>query len=305
MALNRLLLKTVKALSSYDINIKKNLKVERKIRRITGHHIKARDRIENTAIWVGNRYVPIRIYYPNVKNQQKAILFFHGGGWVSGDVISYSRVCMNLAEQTEHIVISVDYRLAPEHKFPAGLNDCYEAAKKVFLGKVIDVPSENITLVGDSAGGNLAACVSLMARDKGVFMPRRQILIYPAVNNDYSECSPFESVNKYGDNFLLTRKKINDYLELYLPDERERTNPYFAPLLADDLTGQPDTLIITAEFDPLRDEAEEYGRRLSASGNNVAVYRIKDALHGFFSFSPKFYSVMQCYEHINNFLNYD
>lgn len=300
MALKRIFLKTVKVLSNHDVDIKKNYKIERKIRRIAGRHIKSR--YKNTAIRAGDHYIPLRIFYPEDINTQKAILFFHGGGWVTGDIVSYSRTCMHLSEQTNHIVISVDYRLAPEHKFPAGLNDCYYAARELFSGKILDMPCENITLAGDSAGGNLAASVSLMARDKGEFMPRRQILIYPSVNNDYSQSSPFESVIKYGDSFLLTRKKINDYIELYLHDNRQKNNPYFVPLLAKDLSNQPNTLIITAEFDPLRDEGEEYGRRLAASGNCVEVYRIKDALHGFFSFSPRFFSVMQCYEHINNFL---
>ncbi|HHW46019.1 MAG TPA: alpha/beta hydrolase [Clostridiales bacterium] len=301
MALNRIFLKTVKVLSNHDTDIKKYYKIERKIRKIAGGSTKYR--YENISIWADDHYIPLRIYYPYNPIPDNAILFFHGGGWVTGDIASYNRTCINLSEQTKHIVISVDYRLAPEHKFPAGLNDCYFAARELFAGRILNIPCENITLAGDSAGGNLAASVSLMARDRGEFSPPRQILIYPAVNNDYSESSPFESVIKYGDNFLLTRKKINDYIELYLPNISEKNNPYFAPLLAENFANQPDTLIITAEFDPLRDEGEEYGRRLAASGNYVEIYRIKEALHGFFSFSPKFFSVMQCYEYINKFLS--
>lgn len=254
-------------------------------------------------IMAGDREIPVRVFEPGKNAASRVLIFFHGGGWVTGNIDSYTKVCANMANQTRHTVISVDYRLAPEHPFPAGLEDCYQAVREVFSKlDLIHCRSEDITLIGDSAGGNLAAAVSLMARDRGECMPGRQILIYPSTYNDHSENSPFLSVRENGTDYILTSKRIQDYMELYVPDVKDRTSPYFAPLLAENLSNQPDTLIITAEFDPLRDEGEEYGRRLEESGNRVQVYRMKDALHGFFSLPWTSEYVIKCYNIINEFL---
>ena len=160
----------------------------------------------------------------------------------------------------------------------------------------------NVTLIGDSAGGNLAAALSLLARDRGEFLPRRQILVYPATYNDYSENSPFPSVQENGTDYLLTAGKMRDYLDLYAGSEADRQNPYFAPYLAEDLHDQPDTLILTAEYDPLRDEGEAYGKRLSEAGNQVRVKRIEGALHGFFALGIKHLHVRESFQYINEFL---
>lgn len=141
-----------------------------------------------------------------------------------------------------------------------------------------------------------------MARDRGEFMPQQQILIYPAVNSDYSESSPFPSVQENGTDFLLTRQKLCQYLEYYQGTEADRLNPYFAPILAQDLSRQPRTLILTAQFDPLRDEGEAYGERLREAGNEVEIHRIKDALHGFFALGIKYYHVQESFTLINQFL---
>ena len=132
-------------------------------------------------IYNGDREIPGRVYFPGQEEEEKAVLlFFHGGGFVTESVESYNRICWNMARATGCRVVSVDYRLAPEHRFPAGLEDCYAVAKAVFQKrKLLRTNPEQITLIGDSAGGNLAAAVSLMARDRGEFAPRRQILIYP------------------------------------------------------------------------------------------------------------------------------
>ena len=161
---------------------------------------------------------------------------------------------------------------------------------------------EDIVLVGDSAGGNLAAVVSLMGRDRGVFQVKRQILLYPATYNDHSpETSPFESIRENGQDYILTSKRLCEYWELYLsPDDWY--DPYAAPLLEKDLTGQPDTLIITAEHDPLRDEGEAYGKALAEAGNRVVINRLEGAIHGFISHvgSPEFECACQL---MRDFLN--
>ena len=198
---------------------------------------------------------------------------------------------------------AVDYRLAPEHRFPAGLMDCYRAARELFTQPgLLGVTAGEITIIGDSAGGNLAAAVSLMARDRGEFQPRRQILIYPATASDHSAASPFASIRENGTGYLLTAKRVQDYMDLYIRTDSDRRDPYFAPLAARDLSRQPDTLIITAQYDPLRDEGEAYGRRLTASGNRVEMYRMPDALHGFFSLPPRFIQVRKSYAMIQHFL---
>ena len=133
-------------------------------------------------------------------------------------------------------------------------------------------------------------------------MPKRQILLYPAVNNNHTpEGSQFDSIRENGTDYLLTSKRVCEYMELYRSSEEDLQSPYFAPLLGE-LSHQPDTLIITAEYDPLRDEGEEYGRRLKAAGNRVEIHRIPDALHGFFSLPPNFSQVKSCYEIISRFL---
>ena len=254
--------------------------------------------------------VPTRIFFPNEKafkgmgpDQRRVMLFIHGGGWVTESVDNYERICARLANATEHVVVSVDYRLAPENKFPVGLEDCYAVARAIFTNRfILNVEPEDITLIGDSAGGNLAAALSLMARDRGEFMPRRQILIYPAVNSDYTEESPFPSVRENGTDYLLTAGKMRDYIELYAGSEEDKLNPYFAPILAKDVSGQPDTLVITGEFDPLRDEGEAYALRLKQAGNRVEIRRIQDALHGYFALGIKNFHVQESFDFINRFL---
>lgn len=261
-------------------------------------------------IYNGEHEVPTRIFFPNEKafrnrgpNQHRVMLFIHGGGWVTESVDNYERICARMADATEHVVVSVDYRLAPENKFPVGLEDCYAVAKAIFRNRfILNVEPDDITLIGDSAGGNLAAALSLMARDKGEFLPKRQILIYPAVSSDYSEDSPFQSVHENGTDYLLTAGKMRDYINLYAGSEDDKKNPYLAPILAGDLSNQPDTLIITAEYDPLRDEGEAYGERLKEAGNRVEVCRIKDALHGYFALGIKNFYVQESFDHINQFL---
>ena len=209
-----------------------------------------------------------------------------------------------MAQSTGQLVISVEYRLAPEYRFPVGFEDCYAAAKALFGGSILPgVSPEQITLMGDSAGGNLAAAVCMRARDTGDFTPERQILIYPALSNCYTEESPYESVRTNGTGYLLTSVKMEDYLKLYERTPADRENPYFAPLCAKDYSSLPDTLILTAEFDPLRDEGEEYGRRMRKAGGRVRIERIEGALHGYFALGIEHFYVQESFRHINRFLN--
>lgn len=265
----------------------------------------------DTKIYNGEYEVPVRVYFPSedVMTMETAkrrfcsiLLFFHGGGWVTDSVENYDRVCSRMAQDTEHIVISVEYRLAPEYRFPTGLEDCYAAARELYTNPALNIDPDKITIMGDSAGGNLAAAVCLMARDREEFMPKRQILIYPALGNCYTEQSPYESVRTNGTDYLLTSERMENYLKLYERSTEDRENPYFSPLMEKNLSNMPDTLILTAEFDPLRDEGEEYGNRLEQAGNYVEVHRISNALHGYFALGIRFFHVQESFQHMNEFL---
>ncbi|MEF9839696.1 MAG: alpha/beta hydrolase [Lachnospiraceae bacterium] len=306
MAINKTMRKVLKALSygEIEVEVARNIANLKKI-----DPLKIFYQTVDYKIYNGDYEIPIRIFFPSEEELEKkedprsVLLFFHGGGWVTDSVDNYERICARLARNTNQIVVSVEYRLAPEYKFPTGLEDCYAVAKAIYTNyDILNISPDDITIIGDSAGGNLAAALCLMAKDRKEFTPKRQILIYPATNNDYSENSPFQSVHDNGTDFLLTSKKMCTYLDLYQSCEEDRQNPYFTPLLAKDLSDMPKTLILTAEFDPLRDEGEAYGKRLKDAGNQTEIYRIKDALHGFFALGIKYYHVQESFDLINRFL---
>ncbi|QSX05363.1 alpha/beta hydrolase [Sedimentibacter sp. zth1] len=305
MPISKAMLAALKTLSYPDIDIKKTYKIKRQIENLKIRSVLDGDKYQ---IWdrtvKNNDYdVPVRIFYPKDSEQDKLIIYFHGGGWVIGNIDSYTRVCANLAKETNHIVVSVDYRLAPEYKFPIGLEDCYAVAKEIYVKGIFDgIKAENITIMGDSAGGNFTAAISLMARDRKEFKVFNQIMIYPATGNNYTESSIFDSVRTNGKDYLLTSNRVLGYMNLYMNNEDDRKNPYFSPLMETDLSDQPRTLIITAEFCPLRDEGEFYGQLLKENGNNVEIHRMPDALHGYFSLSPKFKAVKNTYVLVNEFL---
>lgn len=263
----------------------------------------------------GDHEVLTRIYIPekcpdcgcNMENNTLPVMLFcHGGGFVTESVDTYNRTCRNLANSTGQVVVSVDYRLAPESRFPIGLEDCYAVAKAIFCERgILSVDPCNITLIGDSAGGNITAALCQMARDRGEFMPRRQILIYPCVDNDYSENSKYPSVTENGTDYLLTRRDMQEYMDLYKTCDADFDNPYFSPIKAENFTDLPRTLLITAEFDPLRDEGEAYAYRLLQAGVKVEMHRIPDSLHGFFAMNASYKPVKQCISYINGFLKED
>lgn len=301
MAINKVVRAALKALSYKEFDIKENLNMHRNFVNLTHRQIiKPSLKTWDFKLASKDHNIPIRIYSPEEDGPYPVLLFFHGGGWVTGNIDSYNRVCSNMVRLTNHKVVSVDYRLAPENPFPAGLEDCYAAAKAFITN--INLNQSPLTLIGDSAGGNLAAALSLLARDRKEFKVNKQILIYPSTYNDHTDNSPFKSLSENGKDYLLTSKRIRDYMELYKSRDEDISSPYFAPLLSKDLSNQPKTLIITGEYCPLRDEGEEYGRKLREAGNYAEIYRIKDALHGFFALPTRFPQVKLSYEIINRFL---
>ncbi|MFV0517068.1 MAG: alpha/beta hydrolase [Aminipila sp.] len=303
MAINRFLKATLRAFSKPKFDLEKTYHIERALKRLKVPFLPPKYKRWDHKIYVGNREILTRVFTPDGELGKNTVVFFHGGGWVTENIDSYNNVCKNLAQHTNNLLISVEYRLAPEHPFPQGLEDCYAVAKFIHELKAEEplLPGE-IILMGDSAGGNLAAAVALRARDRGEFLVKTQILLYPATYWDHSISSPFDSVRENGTDYILTAKRVCDYLSLYKRTDKDLMNPYFAPLMAQDFSNQPKTLIITAEFDPLRDEGEEYGKKLLEAGNYVEVHRLKDVIHGYLSLGKHSNHVQKTYELINRFL---
>lgn len=304
MALNKPLLSVLSAMSQSNTDITKIYKFHRQFKNLTPMIVDPNKcEISDTEFFLRDHKVLMRKFVPVGVDIRGVLLFIHGGGWVVDSVKSYTTCCATLAEETENIVMSIDYRLAPENKFPDGFDDCYAIAKEVYCnGFIHGINTEEVTIIGDSAGGNLAAAISLRARDEGLFAVPRQILIYPSVGYDYSENSPFKSVVENGADYLLTREKIAGYRELYMRDEKDKKNPYFAPIVAEDFSNQPKTLIITAEFCPLRDEGEYYGKLLEEAGNSVEIHRMPNGVHGYFTLPRGIKIVEDTYEIIKKFL---
>jgi acetyl esterase len=236
-------------------------------------------RVEDRAIPGPGPDVPVRIYTPDGRGPFPVLVWFHGGGWVVGDLDTADGTARRLTAQTGCVVVSVDYRLAPEARFPAAAEDCYAVTQWVATNAAgIDADPGRIAVGGDSSGGNLAAVVSLMARDRGVSPPVFQLLVYPVIARDFDTGSYRQNGEGYG----ITRDSMKWYWDLYLTEDADASNPYAAPLLANDLSGLPPALVITAEFDPLCDEGEAYAQRLQEAGVAVTYSRYDGMIHGFF-----------------------
>jgi acetyl esterase len=226
--------------------------------------------------------IPVRIYAPDIARPAPALIYFHGGGWVFGNIETHDHVCRALANQIPCVVLSVDYRLAPEAKFPAAVDDSYAATEWIAAhAGELGIDAKRIAVGGDSAGGNLSAIIAQVARDRKGPKLAYQLLIYPGI--DMRMTAPSIEENAAGP--LLTKASIEWFIGHYLNNAAEKTNPLASPGLAADVSGLPPAFIITAECDPLRDEAEEYGSRLQAAGVEVAIKRYAGMPHGFFSFT--------------------
>ena len=222
----------------------------------------------------------VRIYTPGGREPFPTLVYLHGGGWVVGSIESNDAVCRALASAAECVVMSVEYRLAPEHKFPAAAEDAYAATKwAADNAAALKGDASRLAVGGISAGGNLSAVVTLMARDRGGPSLALQVLVYPVT--DYSFETP--SYRELADGYWLTRSRMAWYWSHYLPDEAAGRHPYASPLQASDLHGLPAALVVTCEFDPLRDEGEAYAERLREAGVPVVCSRYAGMPHGFFT----------------------
>ncbi|WML40025.1 alpha/beta hydrolase [Neobacillus sp. OS1-2] len=238
-------------------------------------------RVENRTIPGPESEIPVRVYYPKeVQPYSPAIVYYHGGGWVVGNLDSHENICRALTNIANCVTISVDYRLAPEHKFPAAVYDCYAAVEYVYdHAEEFQVDQNRIAVGGDSAGGNLAAVITNMAKDKNKPAICFQLLLYPATN---ILGTPSASKVDNAEGYFLTQGTMEWFRDCYINAGEEDT-PLLSPILYEDVRGLPPALVITAEYDPLRDEGEEYAKKLADAGVEVELTRYDGTIHGFIS----------------------
>ena len=225
---------------------------------------------------------PVRVFTPEGTGPFPVYVHFHGGGWWMGNIAMTEGECRHVVRDVGCVVVSVDYHLAPEHKFPIPAEDCYAAT--TWVGEhaaELAVDPERVAVGGGSAGGNLAAAVALMARDRDGPKLLLQVLDVPVTDSRMNTPSMEENAQGY----LLTKEWLKQAWDLYLRGPDDARNPYASPAFAEDLSGLPPALVLTAEYDPLRDEGEEYGRRLQAAGVPATVSRYDGMIHGFTFFT--------------------
>src|SRR5260221_9657534 len=235
-------------------------------------------RVEDRMIRGPAGEVPIRIYTPDGNSLFPVLVFFHTGGWQVGHLDTQDPLCRRITNRAGCIVVSVDYRLAPEHPFPAAVEDSYAAIVWVATHAAeFQGDSSRIAVGGDSSGGNLATVVALLARDQSGPKLVFQLMMFPAT--DFRLNTP--SMEEHGEGYNVTKLMMIWIMNNYLPTEEDRTHPLASPMLAPDLSGLPPALIITAEYDPLRDDGELYGKRLQEAGVPAKISRYDGMLHDF------------------------
>lgn len=223
--------------------------------------------------------ITLRIYIPNENNNLPVLIYYHGGGWVICDLDTHDNMCRILCKEAECVVVAVDYRLAPENKFPAAVIDANSAVKWVIThADELKIDTNKIAVGGDSAGGNLAAGVSILVKKESPVNLCFQMLIYPVTDLSTMET---KSYNDYASGYFLTKSMMEWFKKLYLKEEDDEQSSLASPLLAEDLSGLPPALVITAEFDPLRDEGEAYAKRLHEAGVPVQCSRYNGMVHPF------------------------
>ncbi len=237
--------------------------------------------INNTSILgPDNNTIPVRTFIPFEEKGLPVLLFFHGGGWAFGSIEDNDPLCRKIANRAKCIVVSVEYRLAPENQFPKGLEDCYAATKWVHdNASTFGGDPSRIAVGGESAGANLATAVALLSRDRKEFELKYQLLLYPATTNDLDPKTYAESM----DQSFITFDAMSLFWNLYLEKPQDGNSPYASPLKAENLANLPPAFIVTGEFDPLRTEGEAYAQRLQEFNVPVKCKRYLGAIHGFLS----------------------
>ncbi len=241
--------------------------------------------------------IPVRIYRPSAAEHYDVLVYFHGGAFFLGSLNTHDHVARELATATQCVVVSVGYRLAPEHAFPAGLHDCYAVVESILKkgrdNQQICWSGNMLALAGDSSGGNFVAAVAAMAVDKGLTGITHQILYYPSVDLDFDD-QRYESLRTNGVGYGLETAGLKPFNAFYIESGANPDDPLVSPIKRKSFTSLPKALVITAEFDPLRDEGEVYADHLSKAGVAVKLHRYVGAGHGFiqhFSWLPEFHGV--------------
>ena len=238
-------------------------------------------KIENRTIPGPLGEIPVRIYTPEGNGPFPVLVFFHGGGFVICSLDTHDQICRMLTNRANCVIVSVDYHMAPENRFPAAPEDCYTATQWVVENAAsINGDSSRVAVGGDSAGGNLSAVVSLMARERGGPKIIFQLLIYP-VTDHYEPGT--QSLQDNADGYFLTRDDMIWFTNQYIKSDADIGHPHLHPLRAKDLSNLPPAYVVTAEYDPLRDEGEAYAQRLRDAGVPVQAKRYNGMIHGFFN----------------------
>lgn len=256
--------------------------------------------VENRSTGAGYNHVPVRIYRTTDDAAAPVIVFFHGGGHVICSLDTHDTAARFLARACGATLVSVDYRMAPEHPFPAPLEDAYQSARWVADHAAdLQIDTTRIALCGDSAGGNLAAVVALMARDSRDFLVSAQALVYPVV--DCNGGTP--SYARYGTGYgVLEADTVTWFMDRYLPDAAQRNNWQASPIKADSLAGLPETLVLTAECDVLHDEGVDFAARLKAAGVPMEHAECPGMIHGFFTYLGQVDDAEQAHRTVAGFL---
>ena len=233
--------------------------------------------VRNFEIDLPGSRINVRLYHPQPGDVLPLIVYYHGGGWVLGGLDTHDVVCRHLALEVPAAVLSVDYRLAPEHRFPAAADDAWNALvwAKGHAAELGANP-EKIAVMGDSSGGNLAAVTAQRAR--GNIQLCSQILLYPVTDLTHTESASYK---KFGSGYFLSREIMERFISDYTPDKEYRLNPQASPLLADNLSGLAPAFVITSGFDVLRDEGEAYAAKMTSAGTSVLFERASGMVHGF------------------------
>lgn len=257
-------------------------------------------RTEEYEIPVEDGRITVRTYTPQGHGPFPLFVYYHGGGWVIGDLESADFTCRMLADHLKAVVVSVNYRLSPEFKFPIPLEDCYTALKWVEANAgLLRGDSKKVIVGGDSAGGNLAAAVSILARDRKGPNIMAQVLLYPSLDFDFTT----ESYQKYSKGFILTEELMTWFAGHYAESRDDLQNNLAAPLLTENLRGLPPALIFTAEYDVLRDDGLTYAKRLVEAGIQVEYKCEAGLIHGYFLIPMFTYRIESTIKRIADFLS--
>jgi len=242
--------------------------------------------------------VPVRIYQSSDAKGQRVIVYYHGGGFALYGLNSHDNVCRRLCKMNNCVVVSVDYRLAPEHPYPAAHNDTFTALQWVIKNIAqYGGDANNIVVAGDSAGGNLSACMAHRCKQQGIAL-KAQILIYPWIDGKLNN----PSIDRNGEGYLLTKPTMFLFQKMYTPDPKDRLLPTISPCYEPDFTNLAPAFILTGQYDPLLDDGYKYAQQLKAAGNKVEYKEYPALVHGFFNIPLVDKHAMQAYYDIAEFL---